>query len=100
MCHYSQYITMSINVLLFIDLIPPPPLSLGHVRTSCSCQAVEHGACPVIDGQKWAANLWVWNGPRYGMSSVDSETGRTVGIRSKGATVENDPTFKVITQLL
>jgi len=26
----------------------------------------EHGACPVISGQKWAANLWVWNGPRAG----------------------------------
>jgi len=25
-----------------------------------------HGACPVVRGQKWAANLWVWNGPRYG----------------------------------
>lgn len=25
-----------------------------------------HGACPVVQGQKWAANLWVWNGPRYG----------------------------------
>ncbi|CAM9507867.1 unnamed protein product, partial [Discosporangium mesarthrocarpum] len=23
----------------------------------------QHGACPVIQGQKWAANLWVWNGP-------------------------------------
>ncbi|CAM9298641.1 unnamed protein product, partial [Ectocarpus sp. 4 AP-2014] len=33
----------------------------------------EHGACPVIEGQKWAANLWVWNGPRYGLSSVDPE---------------------------
>ena len=20
-----------------------------------------HGSCPVIDGPKWAANLWVWN---------------------------------------
>ena len=25
-----------------------------------------HGACPVVKGVKWAANLWVWNGPRYG----------------------------------
>lgn len=25
-----------------------------------------HGACPVVRGQKWASNLWVWNGPRYG----------------------------------
>merc|ERR1712216_212077 len=20
-----------------------------------------HGGCPVLDGTKWAANLWVWN---------------------------------------
>lgn len=23
-----------------------------------------HGGCPVLQGTKWAANLWVWNGPR------------------------------------
>jgi hypothetical protein len=23
-----------------------------------------HGGCPVLSGTKWAANLWVWNGPR------------------------------------
>jgi prolyl 4-hydroxylase len=27
-----------------------------------------HGGCPVIKGTKWGANLWVWNGPRYGLS--------------------------------
>jgi len=21
----------------------------------------QHGGCPILDGQKWAANLWVWN---------------------------------------
>jgi hypothetical protein len=25
-----------------------------------------HGGCPVLSGQKWAANLWVWNTPRLG----------------------------------
>ncbi len=25
-----------------------------------------HGGCPVINGEKWAANLWVWNAPRGG----------------------------------
>jgi len=34
-----------------------------------------HGGCPVISGDKWGANLWVWNGPRYGMTHViDPET--------------------------
>ena len=23
-----------------------------------------HGGCPVLNGTKWAANLWVWNAPR------------------------------------
>jgi prolyl 4-hydroxylase len=26
-----------------------------------------HGGCPVLSGEKWAANLWVWNGCRYGL---------------------------------
>ena len=25
-----------------------------------------HGACPILAGQKYAANLWVWNTPRQG----------------------------------
>mmetsp|Transcript_4607 Transcript_4607/g.18348 ORF Transcript_4607/g.18348 Transcript_4607/m.18348 type:complete len:292 (+) Transcript_4607:967-1842(+) len=25
-----------------------------------------HGACPILEGQKWAANLWVWNDYRFG----------------------------------
>lgn len=25
-----------------------------------------HGACPILDKQKYAANLWVWNTPRQG----------------------------------
>uniref|UniRef100_A0A7S3P366 Fe2OG dioxygenase domain-containing protein n=1 Tax=Amphora coffeiformis TaxID=265554 RepID=A0A7S3P366_9STRA len=25
-----------------------------------------HGACPVLIGDKWAANLWAWNTPRQG----------------------------------
>jgi hypothetical protein len=25
-----------------------------------------HGGCPVIKGEKWAANLWAWNAPRGG----------------------------------
>ncbi|KAF0700330.1 Aste57867_9143 [Aphanomyces stellatus] len=26
-----------------------------------------HGGCPVLDGTKWAANLWVWNKRRHGL---------------------------------
>lgn len=36
-----------------------------------------HGACPVLRGQKWAANLWVWNAPRYTLAEPD-EFGRMV----------------------
>jgi prolyl 4-hydroxylase len=25
-----------------------------------------HGACPVLTGAKWAANLWIWNACRFG----------------------------------
>ena len=27
-----------------------------------------HGGCPVLKGEKWAANLWVWNTPRDGFA--------------------------------
>ena len=30
--------------------------------------AAEHGGCPVLEGEKWAANLWIWNSCRYGLS--------------------------------
>jgi prolyl 4-hydroxylase len=26
-----------------------------------------HGGCPVLGGTKWAGNVWVWNGCRYGI---------------------------------
>mmetsp|Transcript_37871 Transcript_37871/g.55790 ORF Transcript_37871/g.55790 Transcript_37871/m.55790 type:complete len:631 (+) Transcript_37871:71-1963(+) len=29
-------------------------------------ESSRHGGCPVLKGTKWAANLWVWNGPRGG----------------------------------
>lgn len=32
-----------------------------------------HGGCPVLEGTKWGANLWVWNKRRYGLD----ETGTT-----------------------
>ena len=34
-----------------------------------------HGGCPVIKGMNWAANLWVWNGPRNGYMVRDEVTG-------------------------
>ena len=30
-----------------------------------------HGACPVLTGTKWGANLWVWNACRFGQCKVD-----------------------------
>mmetsp|Transcript_15926 Transcript_15926/g.36606 ORF Transcript_15926/g.36606 Transcript_15926/m.36606 type:complete len:242 (-) Transcript_15926:887-1612(-) len=29
-------------------------------------ESSKHGGCPVLGGEKWAANLWVWNTPREG----------------------------------
>ena len=29
-----------------------------------------HGACPVLNSQKYAANLWVWNTPRTGFAGA------------------------------
>jgi len=25
-----------------------------------------HGGCPVVEGEKWSANIWIWNRPRPG----------------------------------
>mmetsp|Transcript_14450 Transcript_14450/g.19826 ORF Transcript_14450/g.19826 Transcript_14450/m.19826 type:complete len:637 (+) Transcript_14450:1-1911(+) len=36
----------------------------------------KHGGCPVLQGQKWAANLWVWNGPRNGYWKKNTLTGK------------------------
>ena len=30
-----------------------------------------HGACPVLKGMKWGANLWVWNACRYSQCEDD-----------------------------
>lgn len=30
-------------------------------------EASLHGGCPVLEGVKWAANVWIWNGCRYGV---------------------------------
>jgi prolyl 4-hydroxylase len=34
-----------------------------------------HGGCPVLDGTKWGANLWVWNKRRFGLDD-DGTTSR------------------------
>jgi len=39
----------------------------------------EHGSCPVISGIKWAANIWIWNGPRTGCTAV-MEDGSVIDI--------------------
>ena len=30
-----------------------------------------HGACPVLAGSKWSANVWIWNRCRYGLRCPD-----------------------------
>lgn len=41
---------------LFYSITPD-----GRVDTSSY-----HAACPLIKGIKWGANIWIWNGQRYG----------------------------------
>ena len=51
------------RVIIFYSLLPdgkPDPASL-------------HGACPVKEGIKWAANKWVWNEPMGYVSSPYAE---------------------------
>lgn len=66
-----------------------------------------HGGCPVLQGTKWAANLWVWNGPRMPYllqarrreqskkNSIFSKLSRWIGwmlTTSSSATTEVTPT--------
>lgn len=53
-----------------------------------------HGGCPVItDAPKWAANLWVWNGPRGGFpgSPVNQhivDKNKAAGVASENAQIK------------
>lgn len=31
-----------------------------------------HGACPVLQGEKWGANLWFWSGPHFSLPRLKS----------------------------
>ncbi len=42
------------RAVLFYSQLPNGELDLQSL----------HGGCPVLEGEKWAANLWVWNTPR------------------------------------
>ena len=42
-----------------------------------------HGACPVLEGTKWGANLWVWNGPRGGYPGAPVNQGAVDRNREK-----------------
>lgn len=42
--------------------------TLGHL----DIQAL-HGACPVLEGEKWGANLWIWNGQPWNMENAAEE---------------------------
>lgn len=41
-------------------------LFYSQLNNGMADQLSLHGGCPVLEGQKWAANLWIWNGPRVG----------------------------------
>eukprot|EP00538_Stauroneis_constricta_P002230 CAMPEP_0119554598 /NCGR_PEP_ID=MMETSP1352-20130426/7044_1 /TAXON_ID=265584 /ORGANISM="Stauroneis constricta, Strain CCMP1120" /LENGTH=498 /DNA_ID=CAMNT_0007601213 /DNA_START=108 /DNA_END=1604 /DNA_ORIENTATION=- len=43
-----------------------------------------HGACPVIKGMKWGANIWIWNRQRYG----DIKTGGPRSLKVKNTLSE------------
>ncbi|EJK65613.1 hypothetical protein THAOC_13503 [Thalassiosira oceanica] len=49
----------------------------------------KHGGCPVINGEKWAANLWVWNAPRGGFPGSPKNQHVVEKNRSQGKVAEN-----------
>lgn len=48
-----------------------------------------HGSCPMVAGEKWAANLWVWNRPRDEIDRAKSKAknsgGLSVSFQNAGA---------------
>mmetsp|Transcript_28100 Transcript_28100/g.59083 ORF Transcript_28100/g.59083 Transcript_28100/m.59083 type:complete len:672 (-) Transcript_28100:131-2146(-) len=48
-----------------------------------------HGGCPVINGEKWAANLWVWNAPRGGFPHAPVNQEVVERNRASGKSPEN-----------
>jgi len=40
-----------------------------------------HGACPVIDGTKWGANIWIWNRQRFGLLRTGEK--RTLNVKNE-----------------
>jgi prolyl 4-hydroxylase len=50
----------------------------------------EHGACPPLKGEKWGANLWVWNRRRHGLDfTADTSTSTTSSSSHLEITFEN-----------
>ena len=59
-------------------------------------EASLHGGCPVlVEKQKWAANLWVWNAPRLGYPEapvkLDKGNSKNKQRRKKNSSEQADP---------
>lgn len=54
--------------------------------------AATHGACPVLKGEKWGANLWIWNGPFF---TVDRQARL-----ASGKTIEEGPIDVIFSNFL
>ena len=52
-----------------------------------------HAGCPVLKGEKWAANLWVWNGARHGYWKENKSTGKSEKISLASSTVRMTAIF-------
>jgi prolyl 4-hydroxylase len=50
--------------------------------------ASHHGACPVLKGLKWGANIWIWNRQRHG----DIQTGEPRTLKILNTMMESDTT--------
>mmetsp|Transcript_1215 Transcript_1215/g.1560 ORF Transcript_1215/g.1560 Transcript_1215/m.1560 type:complete len:502 (+) Transcript_1215:119-1624(+) len=49
-----------------------------------------HGGCPVLSGDKWAANLWVWNGPRLGYTTTENNRDLAKKVRKETYQIEQN----------
>ena len=56
-----------------------------------------HGACPVLSGQKYAANLWVWNTPRSGYPGAPVKEKFRDGTQKEEATSSPSVSYTQVT---
>ena len=79
------------DALLFYNLHESDPqddeAAAGRGTSAAVDLATVHAGCPVLEGVKWAANIWLWDGrppPRKLLYTLARSDGRVVNVEAAG----------------